>query len=1144
MKMPAREEYTERFLNHRLLKIRGLKKAGLFLFFLVVCHLAAICQDIHIGQLKRPPKGFPWDGITSMCQDARGYVWFATNTALYRFDGQQYTLYMHDAANPNSLALNWVECVYGDKNGDVWIGTHGAGLQKLDPATGKFTTYQHRAGDTGSISGNIITVILRDRDGILWVGTHDGLEQFDESKGIFKHYRSRAHDPRSLSNDQVRALFEDRQGTIWVGTGSAWAGETPEGEGGLNKLDKKTGTFTRYLHRDNDVHSLADNRVRAIFEDSRGTFWVGTAGDGLHTMDRATGRFERHPYDPAHPEKLSRPPVRQILWNGIDHVTFINEDKSGKIWIGSMLNGVTVFDPRSGKTQWLGGFSKIKSDLATFEVFCSLKTRDGILWIASWGNNVCYKVDPYQVNLPYNRLGRLAINFTEDSAGLWIGSRNGIIGIDNKNTKPVYYTDKKLITGDQFFYNIVKDNENQLWVGGMGLFRFDPRNKQFKAYHHDDHNPSGLVRDDVRALLATADGKLWVGTAVGLDRLDIKSGVFTHFVNDPKDTSSLSNNIINNIKEDKNRNIWIATTNGGINKLGADGHFKRYITNLSTGSLLCDHEGRIWAGTLEGLYKYDAKKDQFISLNLGLYGYTSSILEDHEKQLWLYSADGILRYNPASASLSLYGKSTGLNPDEIFSRGYVDRRGNVLYGDTGGYYHFQPRILQVQRPRPVVLLSKFTLGDIPVMPGAYSPLNKPVQDTKNITLAHNQNTFAFEYSLIDFINDEGDTHSFYKLENYDNKWRKENGDKTAGYYNVPPGRYIFKVKNVSYNNEQTEKSVTIIILSPWWQTWWARLLFVAAFVSMLWMIIYYRSRRLLKAKRLLEEKVQLRTREVLEQKAEIAAQRDNLESTLDELKTTQTQLIQSEKMASLGELTAGVAHEIQNPLNFVNNFSEVNTELIEELLEERKKDTRDFNSEEEILNAIKENEKKISMHGKRADSIVKSMLEHSRASSGQKELIDINALADEYMRLSYHGLRAKDKTFNAAMETNLDNNLPGIKVVPQDIGRVLLNLFNNAFYAVHQKKKQSKGNYVPEVTLTTLKKEGFVEICVKDNGDGIPENIKDKIMQPFFTTKPTGEGTGLGLSLSYDIVVKGHGGSITVNTKEGEFTAFIISLPI
>jgi len=279
-----------------------------------------------------------------------------------------------------------------------------------------------------------------------------------------------------------------------------------------------------------------------------------------------------------------------------------------------------------------------------------------------------------------------------------------------------------------------------------------------------------------------------------------------------------------------------------------------------------------------------------------------------------------------------------------------------------------------------------------------------------------------------------------------------------------------------------------------------------------------------------------------------------LEKTLADLRSTQTQLIQSEKMASLGELTAGIAHEIQNPLNFVNNFSEVNGELISELVEEVEKgNTAEVKA---IAKDIKENEEKINHHGKRADAIVKGMLQHSRSSSGVKESTDINALCDEYLRLSYHGLRAKDKSFNATIKTDFDNSIGNINIIPQDIGRVVLNLLTNAFYAVEEKKKSPHplkgGNepYEPTVTITTRKlgsplgDGGKVEIKVTDNGGGIPQKVLDKIFQPFFTTKPTGQGTGLGLSLSYDIITKGHGGELKVETKKGEGTEFIISLPV
>ena len=273
----------------------------------------------------------------------------------------------------------------------------------------------------------------------------------------------------------------------------------------------------------------------------------------------------------------------------------------------------------------------------------------------------------------------------------------------------------------------------------------------------------------------------------------------------------------------------------------------------------------------------------------------------------------------------------------------------------------------------------------------------------------------------------------------------------------------------------------------------------------------------------------------------LQSQKKEIEKTLGELKSTQSQLIQSEKMASLGELTAGIAHEIQNPLNFVNNFSEVNTELIDELQQEMEKGN--LADAKAISNNIKENEQKINHHGKRADTIVKGMLQHSRSSSGVKEPTDINALADEYLRLAYHGLRAKEKSFNVTMKTNFDESIGKINVIPQDMGRVILNLITNAFYAVNEKKNQQMNGYEPTVSVSTKKLNGKVLISVKDNGNGIPQNVLDKIFQPFFTTKPTGHGTGLGLSMSYDII-KAHGGELQVETKIGEGATFIIQLPL
>ena len=340
-----------------------------------------------------------------------------------------------------------------------------------------------------------------------------------------------------------------------------------------------------------------------------------------------------------------------------------------------------------------------------------------------------------------------------------------------------------------------------------------------------------------------------------------------------------------------------------------------------------------------------------------------------------------------------------------------------------------------------------------------------------------------------------------------------------------------QVQNLTFSEQQRQDELKAAGVAYKNKVRFYALLGVIGVFVLIAFILLYSNQARKKAYRLLHQ-----------QNEQIQTQHKALEKTLTELKTTQTQLIQSEKMASLGELTAGIAHEIQNPLNFVNNFSEVSAELTQELKEELK----NGNTAEAITIAgdLEQNLGKIQHHGKRADFIVKGMLQHSRTNTGEKQPTNINVLADEFLKLSYHGLRAKDKSFNAELVTHFDPDLPKVNVVQQDMGRVLLNLFNNAFYAVNQKSKTAGADYKPEISVTTAIENRQVIIKVKDNGSGIPDAIKEKIMQPFFTTKPTGEGTGLGLSLSYDIVVKGHGGNITVDTKEGEFTAFMVKLPV
>jgi signal transduction histidine kinase len=328
---------------------------------------------------------------------------------------------------------------------------------------------------------------------------------------------------------------------------------------------------------------------------------------------------------------------------------------------------------------------------------------------------------------------------------------------------------------------------------------------------------------------------------------------------------------------------------------------------------------------------------------------------------------------------------------------------------------------------------------------------------------------------------------------------------------------------------------------------------------MIGVIVYaysrYRLRRLEERSRELENTVEERTHEIslkaeqIRSQAELLSdQNKELEEKNEEIIKTQEQLIMQEKLASLGALTAGIAHEIKNPLNFVNNFAELSIELMQELQEDLaaqkdRLDEKTFSRIEDTLTDLEHNSKKINEHGKRADSIVRGMLLHSRGKSGERMPIDINTLLDEYVNLAYHGLRAQDSSFNIAIKTDYDPSVGMLDVVPQDLSRVFLNIVNNACYAANEKKQKVDGSFAPALAVSTKNLGDKVEVRIRDNGSGIPKEIIDKVFDPFFTTKPTGKGTGLGLSLSYDIVVKEHGGDLKVETEPGSFTEFIIVLP-
>ena len=1094
--------------------------------------LSAQSQKIYFEEV-RTPEGNPLGKVVAITQDALGFMWFAdeSNRMLVRYDGSHMEYYRHDPDNPNSPGGFKPHDLYTSPSGDIWIGyLEDGGLDRFDPYTKTFTHYRHDPDDPESLANNNVPSVFVDKDGMVWLATVAGLDRLDPTTGKFTHF---SHDPNnttSISSDVVWRTYEDLSGTLWMGTGLPFPGEP--NIGGLNRFDREAVTFTRYLANPEDPSSLNGYKITAMLEDSKGNFWVGTEGDGLHTLDRGTGRFTRHAFDPDHPEKLSRPALASMDYA---FISFLLEDSAGQIWIGTVDNGINRYDPDSDKVTHFGKSYGFREDVVANDhwksfqesnsAWCAYAGQDGLIWISTETDPKLYKIDLFRNTIKKVNEPGINVFFEESSKVIWKGTSNGLIKEDLKAGTEILYQHRPEDPGSlstNLISAITQDQQGKLWVGTFnGLNVLDPEVGTFKRYMHDPDDSTSLSHPWVHDIKMDSRGDIWVSTDNGLNRLNPNSEEFEVFLASPKDSPL---NHFGDIVEDPQGALWF----GGNEVRRFDPQtetFRNYP--ISASGILIDSKANLWAWNNTGLFKFDPERDQF--MDSGITSNNNRVISDSQNNLWIHNTNGILQYDTETGKITLFGGKYGVigSNTSISFPPYGKEDGTLLFSMGNDFYQFNPEDFWQSKDTSHLYANLLEISGSDDESGSSISLLGYNKKEEALTLAANQNAFSIWFSAIDFRG-SGNTPIQYMLEGYDNEWVQGSAEFPAHYAQVSPGDYTFRLRTVnSSSGIPSENSVQLKILPPWWATWWAYALYALILVFGIWLVHRYQRKRVLRSAR---EKAQRR---------ELAHARE-IEKAYTDLKQTQTQLVHAEKMASLGELTAGIAHEIKNPLNFVNNFSEVSRELLEELMEELQKgDTAEVNA---IAGDVIQNLEKISHHGQRADSIVKGMLQHSRSSDGKKAPTDLNALADEYLRLAYHGLRAKDKSFSAVMETDFDPDLPEVKVVPQDIGRVLLNLLTNAFYAVNDQNQKEQEGYEPTVWVKTRKTKAGVEISVRDNGGGIPEPIRNKIFQPFFTTKPTGQGTGLGLSMSFDIV-KAPRGELGVKSREGEGTTFTIALP-
>jgi signal transduction histidine kinase/ligand-binding sensor domain-containing protein len=1094
--------------------------------------------------------GGPFNGspVRKIYKARDGSTWIGARGKVYRYDGQtiwEYTV--------NGMSTNMRDMVE-DKDGRLWIATSQNGVFVLDLRAGVSrqlstseglpnnfclsviadhenriwltvlpTNYLWGEKDergavviideankhmkilqkSNGLSGNTPVGVLQDKAKNIWVATvNDGMNIIDLKGNSVRHLR-RAD---GLLPDTSAIMIEDKLGRVCI------AGIN----GNFSILDVHRSTLTTWRTQKENKRTFT---VR-LMQDKDSAYWLGSDAGAtmlssdlryMKTLNKETGLTSSgntHITEDSFGQiligneaglNLMRRRGAAVRHVGNSQISTLMEDSHGRIWIGTLEKGIQIVDPKAGIAKLYNRTNGLSDDLIQYIVEYNgkviLSTQKGGIEIIDTSLKSIQRIGAAEGI----SAGNITAIETDLQDNIWLaGSGSGLDILDLKNKK-VRHIGRSEGLKDSIIIDIKKDRKGKMWFysydNGVGIF--DLQNKTIKHIVESDHESlTGVFEDNL--LMHDSRGNTWLTSSEkGLFMIHPGGDSVTHFTSE---NGLLSNRLL----------------------------------------YLKDHDGIIYVGTARGLNILTPPQlSSSGKWTVASHGNSSGV----EKTVASYNSDLLLRNGDywwgddgitIIAKEDVQGRRTTLPPTfitgfDVFSKKQrfqpdahkVAYKNDTIWMQNGGRdSFFIAGTVSAQSPA--------TEGQRLIYDSLDGVYNLPV----NLRLPYNQNYLQFRF-LQRNLGATDTTWYRYIFDGIDKQWSAKTFETfSENYPNISPGRYTFRVSSLYQGRWGEPVSFSFTILPPWWQTWWAYLLYAVVAIALLRGYIIYRSARLRRENKMLEEKVTLRTTQ--------------LQKSLEDLKSTQSQLIQSEKMASLGELTAGIAHEIQNPLNFVNNFSEVNKELLVEMKDEIAKGN--LHEVKLLADDIFENEEKINHHSKRAEAIVKGMLQHSRASSAVKEPADLNKIADEYFRLAYHGLRAKDKTFNATLKTDYDPEIRSVSIIPQDLGRVILNLITNAFYAVNEKMNATRAaglnGYEPTVTVTTRKRGNSVEVMVADNGNGIPEKIITKIFQPFFTTKPAGQGTGLGLSMSYDIITQGHSGQLKAHSTVNEGTVFTISLPM
>ncbi len=1114
---------------------------------LLVCSFDAAAEPSQIPDTVRfehlsTEDGLSQNTVFTIEQDRQGFLWFGTKVGLNRYDGYGFKTFTHDPYAPDTLSEAFVRVLLEDRSGLLWIGTNLGGLNCFDPVTETFTHYRYDPDDATGLSDDDVRAIFEDRTGQLWIGTQGGgLNRFHRETGTFTRYQRDENDPIALSHNDVRAIIEDREGQLWIGTFG----------GGLNRLVPASSanadeTFIQYREDGDDPTSLVDNRIRALAIDAKGRLWAGT-NDGLARFDATTETFEQYRHDPSRPDSLTDNRIRSLY-----------QDSAGRLWIGTRV-GLGLFQPAKNTFRRFRHNANDSTSLSGESAYSIFEDRSGSLWIGTYNGGVnrfdpnaeTFKQYRHEPDNPNSVSTDEVSALHADRAGnLWVGTYGG--GLDRfdpvTETFQSYRHDRTDPTSlsDNRVASLLEDRSGQLWVGmyNNGLSRFDEASQRFIHYRHDPQDPTSLSRDYVRALYQDRADQLWIGTqGGGLSRFDPSNETFVHYRHDPEDHTTLSNDSVFAILEDSAGTLWVGTYGGGLSRLDPDTErFTRYrhdpqvpasLGHDAVSSLHLDRSGRLWIGTYGGgLNRFEPENETF-SHHTGVKDLAENtilgILEDRLGRLWLSTNRGLIRFDPASDSWTSYDVRDGLQDVEFNPGSFsLGPDGAMYFGGNSGFNTFLPERFQDNTFEPPVVLTSFKIFEQDVVS------EKASSYLDAIELSYQDNFFSFEFAALNFRRPDKNRYLF-RLEGLDEDWIDPGSRRYASYTKVPPGEYVFRVKGSNNDGRWNEDgaSVRIAIAPPLWKTPAFVTLEILLAAGLLYSAFVAQRRRLKRQEMAALQRLDLQRKQQelasAEQWArELESKNQELEDKHQQILQTQAQLVQSEKLASIGQLVAGVAHEINNPVSFISSGLPAlrrDVDQLSEMVPEAQQDARYQKIRTRIVTLVDV----IAEGARRTTEIIKSLRTFSRQDEAQLETIDLNQGLDSTLNL-LHNL-----TKNRIQVVKSYSDLPLVQCYGSQLNQVFMNLLVNSIQAI-----DGHGT----ITVTTQRvDQDHVAITVRDTGRGMTEEVKKKIFDPFFTTKPVGEGTGLGLSISHGILEQ-HQASLELESELGKGSEFTIRLPI